>query len=102
MKDEFIPLLLEKKEYHFELKVGSFSAIIEYLQSKNSVTLIHTGLDPILEGRGITEAIIEKTLTYMEAQNLKIIPLCPLVVAYLKNRPKWKYLVVDIVSNRFD
>ncbi|MDR2272925.1 MAG: N-acetyltransferase [Sphingobacterium sp.] len=101
MKELFIPLVLEKKEYHFEMKVGSFSAIIEYLQSKDTITLIQTGTDPVMEGWGATTAIIEKTIAYIDKNNLRLLPLCPLVITYLRIHPEWKKLVVDIVSNRF-
>ncbi|ULQ56528.1 N-acetyltransferase [Flavihumibacter rivuli] len=95
MKEEFIELPFERndKGERFEMKVGNELAFIEFKQKDEKVYLIHTEVTPGLEGRGAATAVIEKTLQYLEANHYRLIPLCPLVVAYLKRHPEWNILV---------
>ena len=94
MKDEFValPLVRNDEAQRFEMTVDGMLALIEFRQSKDRVTLIHTEVEPALEGKGAGTAIIEKTLQYIEDNHLKLIPVCPLVVAYLKRHPEWNRL----------
>ncbi len=76
----------------FELNVDGGMAIIEYKQTATKIFLLHTEVPPQLEGKGVGTAIIEKTLEYIEAHHLKLVPLCPFVLAYLKRHPEWRRL----------
>ena len=101
MKEEYLNLSLVNNEanHRFEMKVGDYIAFIEYKQTLNKITLIHTEVSPELEGKGAATAIIEKTLDYIEKNNFKLIPLCPLVVAYIKRHPDWKRIVDEGVKS---
>lgn len=101
MKEEYINLELVNNEAgnRFEMNVDGNIAIIEYKQYPGKMALLHTEVPPQLEGKGAATAIIEKTLAYIEKNNLKLIPLCPLVVAYIKRHREWKRLVADGVTN---
>ncbi|MGY0040897.1 GNAT family N-acetyltransferase [Pedobacter sp. NJ-S-72] len=46
-----------------------------------------------MKGKGAATAVIEKTLAYMEENGYKLIPLCPLVVAYLKRHTDWNRIL---------
>ena len=95
MKEEYLnlPLLRNEAGHRFEMKVGDYTAFIEYKQSTDKITLTHTEVPPELEGKGAATAIIEKTLGYIEKNNFKLIPVCPLVVAYIKRHPECKRIV---------
>ena len=95
MKDEYKNLELVKNEvaHQFEMNVDGNTAIIIYKEYPGKIALLHTEVPPILEGRGVATAIIEKSLNYIEQNNLKLIPLCPMVEAYLKRHPDWKRIV---------
>lgn len=96
MKDEYLhlPLEMNADKHQFEMDVDGYQAIIVYKQSDNVITLLHTEVPPELEGKGAATAIIEKTLFFIKDNNLRLIPLCPLVVAYLKRHPGWEDIVV--------
>ncbi|TAM94866.1 MAG: N-acetyltransferase [Chitinophagaceae bacterium] len=100
MKEEFQNLELTKNEaaQRFEMNVGNAEAFIVYRQSGNKITLIHTEVAPALEGKGAATAIIEKTLAYIAENNFKLIPLCPLVVSYLKRHSEWKRIVKEGIN----
>ena len=95
MKEEYINLELEKNEAgnRFEMNVDGNIAIIEYKQHPGKIALLHTEVPAELEGKGAATAIIEKTLAHIEKNNLKLIPLCPLVVAYIKRHPEWRKII---------
>ena len=101
MKEEYKHLDLVKNETgnRFEMNVDGNTAIIEYKEYPGKIALLHTEVPPQLEGKGAATAIIEKTLDYIEKKNFKLIPLCPLVVAYIKRHPEWKRITDNGLSN---
>lgn len=101
MKEEYKNLELVKNEAanRFEMNVDGNTAIIEYKQLPGKVALLHTEVPPELEGKGAATAIIEKTLAWIEENSLKLMPFCPLVIAYLKRHPEWKRIVDSGVTN---
>ena len=100
MKDEYVRLELVKneKESQFEMVVDGHTAIIVYKEYPGKMALIHTEVPPVLEGKGVATAIIEKALNYIEHTKLKLIPICPVVVAYVKRHAEWKRIVDDGVK----
>jgi predicted GNAT family acetyltransferase len=102
MKDEYKNLELVKNDttQRFEMSVDGNKAIIEYKEYPGKIALIHTEVPPILEGKGVATAIIEKSLNYIEQNNLKLIPLCPMVAAYIKRHPDWKRIVDQSVKGK--
>ncbi len=77
----------------FELEVEGSIAFIEYKLSQQTLFLIHTEVPPILEGKGVGGAIVEKALLYAKDNNYKIVPLCTFVQSYLKRHKEWNGIV---------
>ena len=77
------------------MKVGEDLATIMYRELPGKIALLHTEVEAALEGKGAATAIIEKALDYIEKNELKLIPLCPLVVAYIKRHPEWNRIVTE-------
>ncbi len=94
-----LELVNNTEKQQFELEIDGSTAIIEYRQSPVQITLLHTEVPPALEGKGAGTAIVEKTLDYIEKNHLKLVPICPFVVAYLKRHPEWKRVLADGVKN---
>ena len=95
MKPEFenIPLHKNEEIHRFEITFENHKAFIDYKERPGKITLIHTEVEPELEGKGAATAVIEKTLAYIEDNKYKLVPLCPLVFAYIKRHPEWKRIV---------
>jgi len=95
MKPEFenIPLYKNEENHRFEIIFEGHKAFIDYKERPGKITLIHTEVEPELEGKGAATAVIEKTLEYIEQHNYKLVPLCPLVFAYIKRHSEWKRIV---------
>jgi predicted GNAT family acetyltransferase len=91
MKEEYksLDLLKNTAERRFEMMVDNYTAMITFEENAGAIKLLHTEVPEQLEGKGAATAIIEKTLDYIEKSNLKLVPLCPFVVAYIKRHPEW-------------
>jgi predicted GNAT family acetyltransferase len=101
MKEEYEPVALEKNDAfkEFQMEVDGYTAIIAYKEDHASITLLHTEVPPELEGRGVATAIIEKTLNWVEKNHLRLIPLCPFIITYIKRHPEWKRVLDASVTN---
>ena len=92
MKYEDIPLINNEGIHHFELTVDGTSSYIDYKLRGDVVYLIHTEVPEEMEGQGIAAALVEKAFAYLEQHNLKMVPLCAYIQAYLKRHPEWMKL----------
>jgi uncharacterized protein len=61
MMYEDLPLINNHDTHNFELFVEGHRAFIDYQQKGDKVFLIHTEVPVELEGKGVAEAIVEKT-----------------------------------------
>jgi predicted GNAT family acetyltransferase len=95
MQYQNIPLINNEAIHNFELMVDGYRSFIDYKQKGNKVFLIHTEVAPELKGKGVAEAIVEKTFRYLEERQLKMVPLCVYVGIYLKRHPEWNRLIAD-------
>ncbi len=95
MKPEYenIPLVKNEGNHRFEIEVDGHKAFIEYKETTHQISLIHTEVEPELEGKGAATAVIEKTLDYVEKSEKKLLPYCPLVFNYIKRHPEWRRIV---------
>ncbi|MBX3241593.1 MAG: N-acetyltransferase [Chitinophagaceae bacterium] len=95
MKEEFlpVPLIKNEQESRFEIIVEGYRGFIDFKERNARFYLVHTEVASELEGRGVATALIEKTLEYIEQHNHTLIPLCPLIFAYIKRHPEWKRIV---------
>lgn len=90
---EHIAVVKNEDNKRFELTVDGYTAFIDFSQDGNTIKLIHTESPEELAGRGVATALIEKTLEYIKEQGLRLVPLCPLVFAFIKRHPEWKAIV---------
>ncbi|QAR31255.1 N-acetyltransferase [Ornithobacterium rhinotracheale] len=103
MKPEFEPLALIKNDdaHRFELHIEGAQAFIDFEENPTQIALVHTEVEPALEGKGAATAVIEKTLQYIEASQKTLLPYCPLVFAYIKKHPEWLRIVDEHFKSRF-
>ena len=90
---EEIPLLNNKTDHSFEMRVDGQRSFIDYKVKDKVYLLVHTEVPENLQDKGIAAALVEKTFKYLEENNLKMSPYCAYIQAYLKKHPEWNKLV---------
>lgn len=59
------------------------------------MVLPHAEVSTEHEGRGIGSALAQAALDDARSKGLRVVPICPFVVAYLERHPEYADLVVD-------
>jgi predicted GNAT family acetyltransferase len=84
----------EKRRY--EASVGSkVVGFIAYREVPGRITLIHTEVEPELEGEGVGSQLVAGALDDIRRRGLSIVPLCPFVSAYVRRHPEYSDLVAS-------
>ncbi len=72
----------------FEARVdGELAGSLTYVNKRGRLALIHTGVLPSFEGRGVGSALVRFALDSARERGLKVIATCPYVQAYLDRHP---------------
>ncbi|UTA69737.1 GNAT family N-acetyltransferase [Emticicia sp. 21SJ11W-3] len=78
----------------FVIKLEEDMAFQEYIQTDTDLVITHTEVPKAMEGKGIGSILAKNALKYAEENNLKIMPLCPFMAAYMrKNYETYKHLL---------
>ncbi len=93
MKYQEIQLVNNKDEHSFELTVDGERSFIDYHKKGDTYDLLHTEVPESQQGKGVAEAIVEKTLHYLEDHHFKMIPSCSYIHVFLKRHPEWNKLL---------
>ncbi len=90
-------ILVNNKELlQYEYHIGDEVALMEYITTpKGEVYLTHTEVPPALQGRGIASRLIEDVLIDLDNRHLRVVPVCPFVIAYISRHPEWQWIVVN-------
>ena len=78
----------------FEWRDGTDRAILTYRVQGNVIAYRHTVVPPALRNRGIAAELAAHAIEYARASKLKVVPLCPYVLAYLAKHPEYSDLLV--------
>lgn len=82
-------------ELQYELWLGQTRAgFLAYRREPGAVVLVHTDIDPALEGQGLGSRLVGGVLADLRSRGLKVVPLCPFVAEYLRRHPEDQDLVV--------
>jgi hypothetical protein len=80
-------------QLRYEAWLGDrLAGFIRYTIDEAVVTLVHTDVDPVFEGHGIGEALVEGALGDLRERGLRVEPVCPFVDAYVRRHPEWEDL----------
>jgi predicted GNAT family acetyltransferase len=77
----------------YELTVEGHIAATYYKISDGVITFIHTEVPKELEGKGIGSKLIKGALDQVRAAQLKVVPQCPFVKAYIEKHAEYRDLL---------
>jgi uncharacterized protein len=83
-------------ELQYELRHGGeVVGLIRYRREPGAIALVHTDVDPDLEGTGAAGELVEGALLDLRSRDLRVIPICPYVRSWIGRHPAYADLVVD-------
>jgi uncharacterized protein len=78
------------EELRYELWLGEQLAgeIRYYLDDDGKVVLVHTDIEPSLEGQGLGSVLVQGALDDLKERGIEYRVICPFVAAYLRRHPQ--------------
>ena len=76
------------ERHSFEAIVDDASCVLAYRIDGPVMSILHTGVPPPVEGRGIAAALTDAALAYARSVGLKVRPLCSYARAYFRRFPE--------------
>jgi predicted GNAT family acetyltransferase len=81
-------------ELRYELRVdGNLAGEIRYRRQPGSVVLVHTEIEPSLEGQGMGAVLVRGALEDIRARGDRVVPFCPFVAAFIRRHHEYADLV---------
>ncbi len=77
----------------YELEAENTLAIADYHIASGVMTVLHTEVDPKLQGKGVGAALVKGVLDDIRARGLKVVPACSFVAAYIHRHPAYADLL---------
>lgn len=77
----------------FEIRSEGAMAFLHYAASDGRIRLIHTEVAPSLRRRGYGSQLVHAALEYARTAQLRVVPVCPFVRAYLDHHPEYRPLI---------
>ena len=83
-----------KQEQQFEMALGAGkTAFIRYAEAGEGVVeLTHTEVPEEFEGKGIGGRLVKGTFEILRAENMRMVPSCPFIAAYVQRHPEYQSL----------
>jgi uncharacterized protein len=80
----------------FELLSGAEAAFVQYQREGDDIiVLTHTEVPQALSGRGVGSKLVRGTLDRLREENVKVVPRCEFVAAFIERHPDYMDLVAD-------
>jgi uncharacterized protein len=73
---------------------GRLVGHLRYTLHEGVITLIHTEVERAFAGRGLGRRLAKDALDDARARGLRVRPLCPFVVRFIRSHPAYQDLVV--------
>ena len=94
-----VQIVDEPSRQRYEARIGDrVAGFTTYRGVQGRLILIHSEVDPELEGRGIGSRLAAGVLDDIRARGLKATVKCPFIAAFLKHHPDY----LDLVAGESD
>ena len=89
-----VPIEHNVAAHRFEARFPEDLAMLKYHYDRaGRLSLDHTEVPPARRHHGVAALLAKAALDFARAQNLTVVPVCPYVIAYLKDHPELAPLV---------
>ena len=75
-------------EHRFEVMLDGHAGRLDYSPHGDVLTIVHTEVDPALEGRGVAGALVRAALDHARANGLKVRARCEYAASYMERHPE--------------
>ena len=79
---------VRRSEHRFEALVDGHAGRLDYAVNGDVMTIVHTEVDPALEGRGVAGALVRSALDHARKSGLKVDPQCEYAASYMERHPE--------------
>ena len=79
-----LPITLNAAASRFETTVDGHLCVADFQLHDGVMTMTHTLVPPVLEGRGIAAALAAAALAHARAAGLRVRPACSYVARYMQ------------------
>ncbi len=83
----------DKENERFVAEVEGHKAYLSYNIINDKINFSSTFTPPELRGKGIAKIIVEYAFNYAKENNLKVIPICSYVQAFVERNDNYKDLL---------
>jgi predicted GNAT family acetyltransferase len=90
---EALKVVNNEKTHRFEIELDGDVAFAEYNLVDHGIILPHTLVPEAFEGKGVGGQLAKAALAYAREKDLKVIPTCPFMAAYITKHPEHHDLV---------
>lgn len=92
---EGLVIVDNEADHRYEARLdGRLAGVIAYEPNDGWIVIDHTEVEPEFEGRGVGSALAGAALDDARARGLRVTPMCPFVLAYIRRHPAYRDLVV--------
>lgn len=91
--DALPPIVHDPAAERFEVRINGWPCRCDYRLVDGVMHLIHTEVPPLLEGRGIAARLVRAAFDHAQASDLKVLPRCSYVRAYVRRHPQTQSLL---------
>jgi uncharacterized protein len=89
-----VPIENNTEAHRFEARFPEGLAVLRYhYDATGGLVLDHTEVPPPLRHRGIATRLAGTALEFARDHQVVVVPVCPFVVAYLKQHPEFNALI---------
>ena len=85
----------EKENERFVIYTEGNEVYVEYTMTSNKIDLHHTYTHPALRGKGLAAHVVRAALEFAKENNLKVIPTCSYVQAFIAKNDEYKKLIAS-------
>ena len=79
--------------HRFEATVDGLRSLLAYRLFPDRIVLHHTEVPPPTRGHGMAAKLTRAALDFARAHHLRVVPLCPYVSSFLRQRREYQDLV---------